>query len=401
MIKFSIGDQSVEPRDLENALMSAVLDNMQAQLTEKVGSIRDPDTGEFPTVIVRGDNLENFSVHVEGSPELVGLVKKRLGVEEQESSNDAATSQPPRVFMSYTSDDRNLAKRIAEAFKAKDVDVWWDEWCIYPGDSLRQKIDEGIECCTHFVVLLTPQSIKKPWVNQEMDAGLVSKLNDQCKFIPIRSCLSASDLPPLLSGMYSPEITEGKDIEQLINDICGVSRKPPHGVPPAAIEISTQAQTGYSAAASTVASWFVKRSQHALLFDPQILLHDLSKEIDLSVEDTTDALYELSNFVKISHDYVLVKGTLFAEFDRFWKPWNPYEDALRLAADIVNDPDFPASCKQIATRYEWEPRRLNPTIHYLLERHLIVDYKTLGRSPWAIVRIVSNEHTRRFVKSRM
>jgi hypothetical protein len=98
--------------------------------------------------------------------------------------------------------------------------------------------------CTHFVVLLTPQSIGKPWINQEMDAGPVRKLNNVCRFLPVRYKLAASDLPPLLSGMHAPEITADEDITQLINDIHGVSRKPPLGSAPQTVTQSAEARTG-------------------------------------------------------------------------------------------------------------------------------------------------------------
>ena len=84
--------------------------------------------------------------------------------------------------------------------------------------------------------------------------------------------------------------------------------------------------------------------------------------------------------VKVSLSHVLVQGELFAEFDRHWKPWNPAEDALKLGADILNDPEFPADTNQIADRYGWEPRRLNPVIHYMLERQLIMTIKHWGLS---------------------
>ena len=321
-------------------------------------------------------------------------------MEAEEEGVTTATSAPPHAFLSYTSDDLDLARRIAEALQANGIETWWDQWCIYPGDSLRQKIDAGIAECTHFLVLLTPRSIDKPWVNQEMDAGLIRKLNDQCKFLPVRYDLPSSTFPPLLSGMHSPVIATDGDIAQLISDIYGISRKPPRGAPPAAVAKSGGAKTGYSAAATAIARLFVERTEQALFADPQYDVGDLAKETGLSVEDTMDALYELSGFVKVSFDHVLVQGTLFAEFDRYWKSWNAGEDALRLAADIVNDPEFPTDPKQITERYGWEPRRLNPAIFDLLERRLIVDYQALFTHAFAMARVVGNEHIRRFVKER-
>jgi len=98
------------------------------------------------------------------------------------------------------------------------------------GDSLRQRIDEGLGACTHFLVLLTPTSISKPWVNQEMDAGLMQKLQAKARFLPVRKDLPHTSLPPLLQGMYSPELRDfDKDMTRLVLDIHEVSRKPAIG----------------------------------------------------------------------------------------------------------------------------------------------------------------------------
>jgi len=401
MIKFVIGGKSIDARNVKDALMSAVLESLRAQITEKVGSIRDPETGEFPTVVVRGDDIEHLTLSVEGSPALVALIKERLGLMSAENDGTAMPTKPIHVFLSYTADDTEFAKRIAEALIANGIETWWDKWCIAPGDSLRRKIDEGIAGCTHFLVLLTPHSINKPWVNQEMDAGLVRSLNEQCKFLPVRYKLPASALPPTLSGMHSPEIATDEDISQLISDIYGVNRRPPLGAPPAAVTRAKEATTGYSPAATSIARFFVEHSRLGLFADPQLNVANLASETKLSREDLEDALYELSGFLKRSGEHVLVKGAFFAEFDQYWKPWKTTDDALRVAADIVSDPAFPAGPNEVAQRYGWEPRRLNPVIYYLLERQLIRDYQAMGTAPFAMFRIVGNDQMRRFVKGRL
>lgn len=50
MIRFSIGGRTVEPEKLEDALMAAMLKELREKIRLQVGSIRDPETGEFPTV---------------------------------------------------------------------------------------------------------------------------------------------------------------------------------------------------------------------------------------------------------------------------------------------------------------------------------------------------------------
>lgn len=402
MIKFEIGGRKVDPNNLGDALMVAVLDGIKGEIREKVGTIRDSETGAFPTVVVRGNNLDDLKMSVEGSPELIALVKQRLGIDEVDQEQDVEDSAiTPCVFLSYTSEDSELAKRIAESLQANGIDTWWDKWCITAGDSLRQKIDEGLSGCTHFLVLLTPKSTGKPWVNQEMDAGLVRKLNNQCRFLPVRYKLPASELPPLLSGMHAPEITADEDITQLINDIHGISRKPPLGPAPQAVTQSAETRTGYSAAANAIARLFVERTKYGVFADPQFSVEKLAEEAGLTIPDTKDGLYELSHFLKVSLDHVLVQPSLFTEFDRYCQPWNPADDALKLAADIANDEKFPVDCQQITDRYGWEPRRLNPAITYLLDRGMLLNCKALGTPEFAMVQVIGKEdEIRRFLKGR-
>jgi hypothetical protein len=122
-----------------------------------------------------------------------------------------------------------MAQRNAEGLQANGVETWWAEWEIMAGDSLRQKIDEGLSDSTHFVVLLTPNSIARPWVNQEMDAG-PREIRDQSKFIALRHKLPTEALLPLLSGMLSPEINEKlSNLRQLVNHFSfGESRRSPN-----------------------------------------------------------------------------------------------------------------------------------------------------------------------------
>src|SRR5579859_733665 len=180
--------------DLQEALLKAALEKVKDHFHERVGSIRHPTTGEFPTVVVTGTSLEKVSVQVEGSTEVLKLVKERLGVEAAGINFVATESATPKVFLSYTSADKQLAERVARALQAQGIETWWDTWEIKAGDRLRQKIEDGIAGCTHFVVLLTPSSVDKPWVNAELDAAFMRKLADQCQLIPLRHELDASAL---------------------------------------------------------------------------------------------------------------------------------------------------------------------------------------------------------------
>lgn len=404
MIKLEFNGKPFDPRTFEEAILKQAMEAAAAQLSERIGAIRDPETGEFPTVVVSGTSFDDLKLRIEGSPELLALVNSRLELTSDECpENEAVPSgkQPPKVFLSYAWEDRELASIIAHQLQSNGIDIWWAEWCLSAGDSLRQKIDEGLGNCTHFLVLLTSNSLTKLWVNQEMDAGLMLKLQSQVKFIPLRYRLSAEQLPPLLRGTLSPSVDDPeRDISQLINDIHGVAKKPQLGKAPDLVNESRSIKSGYSAAANAVAKVFVEATRYARKFDPQLSIAELVEKTELSEDDVADAIHELSGMISSQRDRVWPEDELFATFDRFWKPWNPSEDALKLAADMLNHDGFPTAPTDIGQRYEWDPRRLNPAMAYLINRKLVQDQKALNSGNWLTVRIQKTDATRRFVKSR-
>lgn len=401
MFEFTVGGKKVRSEDFGKAMESELINHVKAEIRERLGAVRHPETGEFPTVAIHGDTLEDLTFRVEGSPELLALPQEQFSEEDLAamSLEEKSAGASPRAFLSFAWEDHNLAERLARELRANGIDTWWAEWEIGAGDSMRQKIDEGLEGCTHFLVLLTPNSKTKPWVNQEMDAGLVKKLRSETKFIPVRYQLAAEDLPPLLSGLHSPAIDDFENsVPQLINDIHGLTQKPPLGQLP---QVAEEVESGHTKAATAVARVFVEASETAMFGDPQLTISDIAEQTSLTVEDVRDALHELRWCFTVSHERVLPKDELFAEFDKFFMKWNPEEDALRIASDLINDDNFPGSTIEAAQRYGWGPRRINPALAYLIARDLIRDCKAMGTQPWLTAWVQKKgDATRRFVKSR-
>jgi len=95
----------------ENTLEGAIVQMLVSHLRESLGSVRHPETGEFPTIVVTGSDVANLKCHVEGSPELLELVRARLAEDgdaserrqDGESSKDAqqvSGPETPVVFLS-------------------------------------------------------------------------------------------------------------------------------------------------------------------------------------------------------------------------------------------------------------------------------------------------------------
>jgi hypothetical protein len=63
--------------DIKKQLMRAAAASVAKQLRDRLSAIRHPQTGEFARVVVLGDTLDDMSIRVEGSPELLEVVRAR------------------------------------------------------------------------------------------------------------------------------------------------------------------------------------------------------------------------------------------------------------------------------------------------------------------------------------
>jgi hypothetical protein len=79
------------------------------------------------------------------------------------------------VFISHASEDKEaIARPLADALTSKGLEVWYDEFSLTIGDSLRQSIDRGLSYSRYGVVILSPRFFEKHWPQQELN-GLATK----------------------------------------------------------------------------------------------------------------------------------------------------------------------------------------------------------------------------------
>lgn len=79
------------------------------------------------------------------------------------------------VFISHATEDKNdVVRSLAEALTAQDLRVWYDEFELRIGDSLRRKIDMGLAQSRFGIVVLSHAFFEKNWPQYELD-GLVTR----------------------------------------------------------------------------------------------------------------------------------------------------------------------------------------------------------------------------------
>ena len=109
----------------------------------------------------------------------------------------APNPDEPSAFISYSSADSEVASKLAADLRTQDLGVWFDRWEIRVGDSLLDKINEGIKSKDFLIVLLSPASARSEWVRKELNAAMQREMREK-RPVVLPCLLEVCDLPPFL-----------------------------------------------------------------------------------------------------------------------------------------------------------------------------------------------------------
>lgn len=115
------------------------------------------------------------------------------------------------VFISYSHLDKPQARALYERLVASGIHVWIDEIEIFPGDSLLQKIQDGMQQMTFLVVLLSNQSVTSKWVQHELEMAFSLQMEGNFQIIPVK--LRPCTLPLFLRGKQFVDLSSREKFE--------------------------------------------------------------------------------------------------------------------------------------------------------------------------------------------
>lgn len=112
------------------------------------------------------------------------------------------------IFLSHNSKDKPFVRKLANDLRRRGFYVWVDEAEIKVGDSLIEKIREGIDKVEYVGVVLSNNSINSEWVKKEIDIAMNQEIDGKrVKVLPIM--LEKVDPPSFLKGkLYADFTTE-------------------------------------------------------------------------------------------------------------------------------------------------------------------------------------------------
>ena len=131
------------------------------------------------------------------------------------------------VFISHASEDKDeVVRPLAHALRDAGLEVWYDEFELKIGDSLRRNIDHGLAHSRFGVVVLSRSFFNKGWTNYELD-GLVTRSVDGSQvLLPIWHDITKQqliDYSPSLADRVARSTTT-HTIDEIANEIINVIR---------------------------------------------------------------------------------------------------------------------------------------------------------------------------------
>jgi hypothetical protein len=132
------------------------------------------------------------------------------------------------LFISHASEDKDdFVRPLAQSLAGLGLDVWYDEFSLEPGDSLRESIDKGLAGAAIGVVCLSPHFFAKRWPKQELDGLFAAEsAKDEKLIVPIWHSIDQAGVAaesPMLAGRKAIHSRDGvesvaKQVESVVSN---------------------------------------------------------------------------------------------------------------------------------------------------------------------------------------
>ncbi len=139
-------------------------------------------------------------------PNLVAddLVEEAIQTKESRHQRD---KEKIVAFLSHSSKDKTFVRQLAADLTRNNITVWLDEQRIKVGDSIADKVSQGLAESDYFLVALSDDSVQSEWVKKEMNQALITEIEEkEVKVLPL--LLSECEVPGLIKEKKYADFTQ-------------------------------------------------------------------------------------------------------------------------------------------------------------------------------------------------
>jgi len=108
------------------------------------------------------------------------------------------------AFISHASEDKDaIVRPLAKLLTRMGFDIWYDEFELTVGDSLRQSIDKGLVNSNYGIIILSKAFFAKNWPQYELNGLTAKEMNGKKVILPIWHEVDKNDVLN-----YSPSLAD-------------------------------------------------------------------------------------------------------------------------------------------------------------------------------------------------
>lgn len=222
---------------------------LQPTTTQQVSVV-----GDHSQVITAGRDISGLVIQQAPTTERPSEVKEGAQVAPPSHRESATSSEPPStpgrrehgrggtmmwdVFISHAWEDKEtIARPLAEALQQAGLEVWYDEFTLTLGDSLRRSIDRGLSESRYGVVILSPHFFAKEWPQRELDGLTAREVSSGKTVLPVWHNVTRQEVErfsPILADRLGVPTTRGLDavIQEILRVLRPGAASVPGAVPP-------------------------------------------------------------------------------------------------------------------------------------------------------------------------
>jgi len=119
------------------------------------------------------------------------MIDQAVAAKEARHQTDSKTKI---AFLSHSSSDKPFVRQLASDLKVHGIQVWLDEQNIKVGESIPEKISQGLAESDYFLFISSSNSVSSEWVKKELNSALVTEVEKRAVHVlPIK--LDDSKMP--------------------------------------------------------------------------------------------------------------------------------------------------------------------------------------------------------------
>jgi hypothetical protein len=132
-------------------------------------------------------------------------------------------SKGPRVFLSYSSADKDIVRRFARGLDQRGIFVWFDEMRLHAGEDWGRAIEQALDSSDYIAFFMSKNSMSRGFVQKELKLAF-----ERSRMMPVGRTLilpilldraAIPDMPPLLRDIQWLDATDG-DIPRAVDQLC-------------------------------------------------------------------------------------------------------------------------------------------------------------------------------------